>query len=92
MEKSSRKLIQKQSLLKINSKDEERENEKKQSSQSVKITIFVGDDTGLLKKVNLAMDFEEDIISMPAPVRKRKEPHGEEDGKTAGPKEEAVIR
>lgn len=39
------------------------------------------------------MDFEEDIISMPAPIRKRKDPHGEEDGTSKkGPKEEAVIR
>lgn len=32
-------------------------------------TIFVGDDTGLLKRLNMTMTMEDDIISMPA-VRK----------------------
>jgi hypothetical protein len=64
-------------------------------------TLFVGDDTGLLKKVSLKVGFEDLIISVPneQPKRRRKRgPEGEPEEldeiaeEVKNLKEEAVIR
>lgn len=62
--------------------------------------IFVGDDTGLLKKLKMTMSIEDDIISMPSKKKKSKKrtleemtaDEGLEDDEDEEFKEEAVIR
>jgi hypothetical protein len=76
-------------------------NSKLSTSGSDTHTLFVGDDTGLLKKVSLKVGFEDLIISAPneQPKRRRKRgPEGEPEEldeiaeEVKNMKEEAVIR